>query len=60
MSTEATQVLIAGYLSKEGALLDYQAVVDTGVKIDVAVCVSRDLVPSSGCPILVPYSDYPI
>ena len=43
MSKEATQVLIAGYLSKEGALLDYQAVVDAGAKIDGAVCVSRDL-----------------
>jgi uncharacterized membrane protein len=43
MSKEATEVLIAGYLSKEGALLDYQAVVDAGVKIDGAVCVSRDL-----------------
>jgi uncharacterized membrane protein len=43
MSMEATQVLIAGYLSKEGALLDYQAVGDGGVKIDGAVCVSRDL-----------------
>lgn len=43
MSSEATQVLIAGYLSKEGALLDYAAVVDAGVKVDGAVCVSRDL-----------------
>ena len=43
MSTEATQVLIAGYLSKEGAILDYESVVDAGVKIDGAVCVSRDL-----------------
>ena len=43
MSTEATQVLIAGYVSKEGALLDYQEVVHAGVKIDGAVCVSRDL-----------------
>lgn len=43
MTKEATQVLIAGYLSKEGALLDYQAVVDVGVRIDGAVCVSRDL-----------------
>ena len=43
MSTEATQVLIAGYLSKDGAILDYAAVVHAGVKIEGAVCVSRDL-----------------
>ena len=43
MSKEATEVLIAGYLSKEGALLDYQALVNSGAKIEGAVCVSRDL-----------------
>ena len=43
MSNEATEVLIAGYLTKEGALLDYEAVVDAGVKFDGAVCVTRDL-----------------
>lgn len=43
MSDKATEVLIAGYLTKEGALLDYQAVVDADAKIDGAVCVSRDL-----------------
>ncbi|HYX77022.1 MAG TPA: DUF1269 domain-containing protein [Gaiellaceae bacterium] len=43
MSKEATEVMIAGYLSKEGALLDYAAVVDAGVKIDGAACISRDL-----------------
>ena len=43
MSEEATQVLIGGYISKEGALLDYQAVVDADVEINGAVCVSRDL-----------------
>jgi uncharacterized membrane protein len=43
MSEDATEVLIAGYLSKDGAVLDYAAVVDAGVKIDGAVCVTRDL-----------------
>ena len=43
MSNEATEVLIAGYISKEGALLDYEAVVNAGVKVDGAVCVTRDL-----------------
>lgn len=43
MNAEATNVMIAGYLSKEGALLDYEAVVDAGVNIDGAVCVTRDL-----------------
>jgi uncharacterized membrane protein len=43
MSKEATDVLMAGYLSKEGALLDYEAVINADVKIDGAVCVSRDL-----------------
>lgn len=43
MTSEATEVLIAGYLTKDGALLDYQAVVEAGVTIDGAVCVSRDL-----------------
>ena len=43
MSPETTEVMIAGYISKEGALLDYEAVANAGVKIDGAVCVSRDL-----------------
>jgi arylsulfatase len=43
MSKEATDVMIAGYLGKESALLDYEAVISTGMKIDGAVCVSRDL-----------------
>jgi arylsulfatase len=43
MSKEPTQVLIGGYLTKDGALLDYEALVDADVKIDGAVCVSRDL-----------------
>ena len=43
MSEETTQVLIGGYISKEGALLDYQAVIDADIKINGAVCVSRDL-----------------
>jgi uncharacterized membrane protein len=43
MSQKATDVMIAAYLTKEPALADYQAVVDSGAKIDGAVCVSRDL-----------------
>jgi uncharacterized membrane protein len=43
MSTETTDVMIAGYLSKEPALLDYDAVLNSGAKIEGAVCVSRDL-----------------
>jgi arylsulfatase len=35
--------LIGGYLTKDGALLDYEGLVDADVKIDGAVCVSRDL-----------------
>lgn len=43
MSKDATDVMIAGYLTKEPAMLDYEAVVNAGVEIDGAVCVSRDL-----------------
>jgi len=43
MSEKATDVLIAGYLTKDGALLDYDAVVKSGAKIDGAVCIIRDL-----------------
>jgi uncharacterized membrane protein len=35
--------MIAGYLTKEGAILDYEAVVNSGAKIDGAVCITRDL-----------------
>jgi arylsulfatase len=43
MSEKATDVMIAAYLTKEPALLDYEAVVSSGAKIDGAVCVTRDL-----------------
>lgn len=43
MSEKATDVMIAGYLTKDGAILDYEAVVSSGAKIDGAVCISRDL-----------------
>ena len=43
MSKDATDVMIAGYITKEPALLDYQAIVDSGAKIDGAVCITRDL-----------------
>lgn len=42
MSHEPTDVLIAAYLELHPAKEDYQAVVDAGVKIEGAVCVSRD------------------
>jgi len=43
MSEKETDVMIAGYLTKDGAILDYEAVVKSGAKIDGAVCISRDL-----------------
>jgi uncharacterized membrane protein len=43
MSDKATDVMIAGYLTKEGAILDYEAVVNSGAEIDGAVCITRDL-----------------
>jgi uncharacterized membrane protein len=43
MSDKVIDVMIAGYLIKEPALLDYQAVLDSGAKIEGAVCVTRDL-----------------
>jgi uncharacterized membrane protein len=43
MSKHETDVMIAGYLSKEPALADYEAVVSSGAKIDGVVCVTRDL-----------------
>ena len=42
MSHEPTDVLIAAYYDTEPAEQDYKAVMDAGVKIDGAVCVSRD------------------
>lgn len=42
MSHEPTDVMIAAYFNTEPAELDYQAVIDAGVHIDGAVCVSRD------------------
>ena len=43
MSDHVTNVMIAGYMTKEPALLDYEAVLKSGAKIDGVVCVSRDL-----------------
>jgi len=43
MSDKTTDVMIAAYMTKEPAFLDYEAVVNSGAKIDGAVCVSRDL-----------------
>ena len=42
MSHEPTDVLIGAYFNTEPAKLDYQAVIDAGVRIEGAVCVSRD------------------
>ena len=43
MSEHVTDVMVAGYLAKESALLDYEAVVNSGAKIEGIVAVSRDL-----------------
>ncbi|NJN53316.1 MAG: DUF1269 domain-containing protein [Anaerolineae bacterium] len=44
MSRDVTiDVLIAGYLNRELALLDYQAVLDSGAKYEGVVCMHRDL-----------------
>ena len=43
MSEKATDVMIAAYLTKDGAIPDYEALIDSGVKIDGAVCITRDL-----------------
>jgi uncharacterized membrane protein len=44
MSRDVTiDVMIAGYLNREPALLDYQAVLDSGAKYEGVVCVTRDL-----------------
>ena len=42
MSEHVTNVMVAGYLGKEPALLDYEAVVNSGAKIEGIVAVSRD------------------
>jgi uncharacterized membrane protein len=42
MSHEPTDVLFAAYLYPDPARLDFQAVLDAGVRIEGAVCVSRD------------------
>jgi arylsulfatase len=41
--SDATDVMIAAYLTKDGAILDYQALVESDAKIDGAVCITRDL-----------------
>ena len=42
MSHEPTDILFAAYLYPDPARLDFQAVLDAGVRIEGAVCVSRD------------------
>ena len=41
--SDVTNVMIGGYLVKESAVLDYEAVINSGAKIDGAVLVTRDL-----------------
>ena len=43
MSDHVTDVMIAGYITKEPALLDYEAVLKSGAKFEGVVCVTRDL-----------------
>ncbi len=43
MAKKITQVLIGGYMTKEPALLDYNAVVKSDAKYDGVICVTRDL-----------------
>jgi len=43
MNDKATDVMIAAYLTKEPALLDYETLVNSGAEIDGAVCITRDL-----------------
>ncbi len=42
MSSEPTDVMIGAYLDAASAKADYQAVIDSGAKIEGAVRVSRD------------------
>ena len=42
MSNEPTDVMIGAYLDMGPAKADYQAVLDSGTKVEGAVCVSRD------------------
>ena len=43
MSDKVTEVMIGGYITKESALADYEAILNSGAKFDGVVCVSRDL-----------------
>ena len=43
MSDKVVNVMIGGYLIKESALLDYQAVLDCGAEFNGVVCMTRDL-----------------
>ncbi len=43
LDDETTDVLIGGYLSKDAAEEDYNAVLDSGAHLDGAVVVSKDL-----------------
>lgn len=42
MSNEPTDVMIGAYLDMGPAKADYQAVIDSGAKVEGAVCVSCD------------------
>jgi uncharacterized membrane protein len=43
MSEHVTDVMIAGYITKEPAMADYEAVLNSGAKFEGVVCVTRDL-----------------
>jgi uncharacterized membrane protein len=43
MNHNVTDVMIAGYITKEPALADYEAILESEAKIEGAVVVSRDL-----------------
>ena len=43
MSQKVTKVMIGGYLIKESAMLDYEAVIKSGAEIDGVVLATRDL-----------------
>ena len=41
--SDATDVMIAAYLTEDGAILDFRALAESNAKIDGAVCITRDL-----------------
>lgn len=43
MAEKITNVMIAGYLNEEPAVLDYEDVIKSNAKYDGVVCITRDL-----------------